>query len=156
MAPWWTLGGGIGNTVADQNYAIEAMASDARSSSTTRPPRRGAWARPRIEDRGYHSTAILLPDGRVWSAGDEKHPLEPGGGWALTDTAEIYSPPYLFKGQRPKIVAAPSELRWGDEFGVQVGTLVPAKSAVLVAPGTTTHGADYHQRLVKLAVSEHR
>ena len=130
-----TLGGGIGNTVADQNYAIDP--NGQRRQVELYDPATKTWrlGPAAIEDRGYHSTALLLPDGRVWSAGDEKHPLEPGGGWALTDTAEIYSPPYLFKGPRPKIVSAPSELRWGDEFGVQVGTSVPAKSAVLVAPG---------------------
>ena len=31
------------------------------------------------EDRAYHSTAVLLPDGRVFSAGDDHHPLEPNG-----------------------------------------------------------------------------
>jgi hypothetical protein len=146
-----TLGGGVGNTVADQNYAVD---NGQRRQVELYDPVTKTWrlGPAAIEDRGYHSTALLLPDGRVWSAGDEKHPLEPGGGWALTDTAEIYSPPYLFKGPRPKILSAPSELRWGDEFGVQVGTTVPAKSAVLVAPGTTTHAADYHQRMVKLAV----
>ena len=80
----------------------------------------------------------------MWSAGDEKHPLEPGGGWALTDTAEIYSPPYLFKGPRPTIVSAPSQLRWGDVFRCALDPSVPAESAVLVAPGATTHASDYH------------
>ena len=37
--------------------------------------------------RAYHSTAVLLPDGRILSAGD----TGAGGGGALLD---IYSPPY--------------------------------------------------------------
>ena len=59
------------------------------------------WTRstPLQNGRQYHSTALLLPDGRVLMAG--------GGavGWrAPTSTnAEIYSPPYLFKGARPTI-----------------------------------------------------
>src|SRR6266487_4141865 len=48
--------------------------------------------------RTYHSTALLLPDGRVLSAGGEF-----GGA-----SAEIYSPPYLFHGSRPTITSAPT------------------------------------------------
>ena len=148
-----TLGGGIGNTVADQNYAIDPNGQQRQVELYDPATKTWRLGPAEIEDRGYHSTALLLPNGRVWSAGDEKHPLEPGGGWALTDTAEIYSPPYLFKGPRPKIVSAPSELRWGDEFGVQVDTQRPrqvgrpgrARAPPRTAPTTT-------QRVVKLAV----
>jgi hypothetical protein len=105
-----------------------------------------------IEDRGYHSTAVLLPDGRVWSAGDNRRPLEPGGGYALTDTGEIYSPPYLFKGSRPRIRRAPRELRWQDVFGIRTKRRPQARRAVLMAPATTTHADDANQRLIPLRV----
>ncbi len=77
----------------------------AASASTTRPnpstPRRcgtlppGNWTTMDSITvyRGYHSTALLLPDGRVLSAGGE----------ITGASAEIYSPPYLFKGARPTI-----------------------------------------------------
>ena len=54
---------------------------------------------PRI----YHSATVLLPDGRVFST----------GGNGFTD-AEIYSPPYLFKGARPTITSAPPSVAYGQ------------------------------------------
>jgi hypothetical protein len=146
------IGGGIGYTAADFNWAVDPNGQQRQVELYDPATKQWRLGPAQIEDRGYHSTALLLPNGRVWSAGDEKHPTRPNGGFALTDTAEIYSPPYLFKGPRPRIVSAPSKLSWGDVFEVRVGPRVPAKSAVLVAPGATTHGADSTQRVVKLAV----
>ena len=59
--------------------------------------------------RLYHSVAVLLPDGRVYVAG--------GGGTPLvTDqkSAQIFSPPYLFKGPRPTVSSAPATLEYGS------------------------------------------
>lgn len=47
--------------------------------------------------RLYHSTALLLPDGRVLSAGGG---FPPGPGEVNQPNYEIFSPPYLFKGPR--------------------------------------------------------
>ncbi len=103
------------------------------------------------EDRAYHSTAVLLPDGRIFSAGDDHSPIEPGGGASLTDNGEIYSPPYLFKGPRPVIDSAPQAVDWGDDFGIESAS-PGIERAVLVAPSATTHGVDMNQRHVELQV----
>ena len=105
------------------------------------------------EDRTYHSTAVLLPDGRVFSAGDDHHPREPGGEFSLTDNAEIYSPPYLFQGPRPRIDSAPRSVAWGDTFGIESQS-AGIDRAVLMSPGATTHAFDMHQRHVELKVSD--
>jgi hypothetical protein len=95
--------------------------------------------------RAYHSTAVLLPDGRIMSAGDDKA----GGGGGLID---FYSPPYLFAGPRPTITSAPSQVGNGGRF--TLGTSGAAVTrAVLVAPGATTHGVDMNTRHVELAVT---
>ncbi|HEY6572095.1 MAG TPA: Ig-like domain-containing protein, partial [Candidatus Eisenbacteria bacterium] len=61
--------------------------------------------------RLYHSTALLLPDGRVISAG--------GGRFGPSHlNGEFYSPPYLFKGPRPTITSAPSLIDYSSSFTV--------------------------------------
>jgi hypothetical protein len=66
---------------------------------------------------------------------------------------QVYSPPYLFNGQRPTL-AAPPVLQRGVPF--DVATTVAAKrsiaSIVLVAPGAVTHANDMHQRFIKLPI----
>jgi hypothetical protein len=93
---------------------------------------------PRI----YHSTAVLLPDGRVLSAGMDF------GSYQLT--AEVYSPPYLFKGSRPAISAAPSSVRYGQGFTVATPNARQVARVALIHPGSTTHTINPDQRYVDL------
>jgi hypothetical protein len=66
--------------------------------------------------RGYHSNALLLPNGRVLVSGGGHS--NPAGG-TEQNNAEIYSPPYLFKGSRPVISGAPAVVTYGQTFSVQ-------------------------------------
>ncbi len=113
-------------------------------------PATDAWTpmAAQAEERGYHSTALLLPDGRIVSAGDDG-PSGPGG---QSDEIEVFSPAYLFKGPRPQITSAPVAVPYGSTFGVGTPDGDVAK-AVLVAPGATTHANDMHQRLVPLVMT---
>ncbi len=67
--------------------------------------------------RAYHSTALLLPDGRVLSAGDDYWHLgddpRPEGGDPM-DVGEIYSPPYLFDGDDLAVAAGDRGRARGD------------------------------------------
>jgi hypothetical protein len=94
--------------------------------------------------RAYHSTALLLPDGRVLSGGDNGV----GGG---NSTLEFYSPPYLFRGPRPTVTSAPSSAARGAT--ITVATDVHVGRAVLIAPGAVTHASNLHQREIQLATT---
>ena len=67
-------------------------------------------------NRAYHSTTLLLPDGRVLHAGSGNATLANGHGRRPTRrTPSIYSPPYLFKGARPDdLERARAPLRYGQ------------------------------------------
>jgi hypothetical protein len=95
--------------------------------------------------RAYHSTAVLLPDGRIMSAGDNKV----GGGRQLID---FYSPPYLFRGPRPRITRAPRTVHHGERFVIRTRGR-KLSGAVLMAPGATTHANEMNARHVPLAVT---
>lgn len=144
-----TIGGGSGRTVADGNYTTDG--TDARRVELY-DPATDEWrlGPAQQRDRTYHSTAVLLPDGRVWSAGDDYHNPAPG----TADDGEIYSPPYLFKGKRPGIARTAKRLDWGDAFGIKAkrGERPKIRDAVLMAPSATTHSTDMGQRLVPLRV----
>jgi hypothetical protein len=141
-----TVGGGAGRSNA---AGVRAMYDDGRSRPVElRDAGGGPWrlGAPQAEDRGYHSTALLLPDGRVMSAGDDVHPDDDG------DTIELYSPPYLFRGERPAIGAAPAAVGYGQQFDV-ASSSPGLTRAVLMAPSATTHAADMTQRHVELEVA---
>ena len=145
-----TMGGGIGSTVQDGVYAIDS--DGARRQIELFDPETGTWSLgpAQMEDRGYHSTAVLLPDGRVFSGGDNAHPYESDGSRSLTDNGEIYSPPYLFKGTRPVIKKAPRKIGWNEPMKIVTKGRSAATSAVLIAPAATTHANDMNQRMVEL------
>jgi hypothetical protein len=96
--------------------------------------------------RGYHSTAVLLPDGRVLVTGS-------GDSESATNqrTAELFSPPYLFKGARPVISTAPSSLGYGQSFSLGTAQASDIRKVTLVRLGSTTHAFNTNQRYNRLS-----
>jgi hypothetical protein len=95
--------------------------------------------------RAYHSTALLLPDATVLSAGDNG-----GGVIGGANSVEVYSPPYLFKGPRPVITSLVASAAQGS--ALTIGTDSAVTRAVLIAPGAATHATDIVQREIVLPV----
>jgi hypothetical protein len=101
---------------------------------------------PQVAARGYHSLAVLLPDGRVMSAGsDSMTPLE--------KTYEFFSPSYLFKGPRPVITSAPTSLQYAQQFPVVTPDASTIARVALIRLASDTHATIFDQRFVDLAWS---
>ncbi|MGB1696966.1 MAG: galactose oxidase-like domain-containing protein [Thermoplasmatota archaeon] len=105
-------------------------------------------------ERMYHSSAILLDDGRVLAGG---HVPLPNPSPTLRDTVqpqiaetrlEIYEPGYLFRGERPHIAGGNTTGHHGGTLDVVVGGEV--SGFVLARPGQTTHAWDNSQRVIGL------
>ncbi|KAI8556727.1 hypothetical protein RHMOL_Rhmol05G0276800 [Rhododendron molle] len=114
---------------------------------------------PTTIPRLYHSTANLLPDGRILLAGSNTH-------WAYTWVQpfptelriEAFSPDYLSAGNsnlRPVIVKAPKSIQYGKLYNVYI--TVPSRLTGTVevnfasAP-YSTHSFSQGQRLVKMNI----
>ncbi len=113
-------------------------------------PATNAWTSVAADPvgRNYHSTALLLPDGRVAVFGSN-----PGDG-SYELRVSMYSPSYLFHGQRPQISATPTQLTYGQTFTFTVST--PGSTlrwAQLMRPMSVTHQMDSNMRLVDLPVT---
>jgi uncharacterized delta-60 repeat protein len=101
--------------------------------------------------RGYHSVALLLPDGRVLSTGGNF--FYPFGAQNAVADAEIFSPPYLSKGARPVISSAPSVVAYGQSFTVQTPVAEEVSSVTFLRLGSVTHSFNMNQRFLSLTFS---
>jgi Concanavalin A-like lectin/glucanases superfamily/Galactose oxidase-like, Early set domain/Bacterial Ig domain/Galactose oxidase, central domain len=120
------------------------LAAEMWDPDTNKWTTMAAGERPRL----YHSSALLLPDGRVLLAG--------GGAFGNATNernGEVYSPPYLFKGPRPVITSGPSTLTYGQQFTLNTPDAARIRSATMVRMGSVTHNLDMDQRFMNLTMT---
>ncbi len=95
----------------------------------------------------YHSTALLIPDGRVMRGGkDGQFQHDPYR--YFEHRLEFFSPPYVFAASRPQITSAPGQGGYGQD--VAIGCPAPGDIArvALIRAGSVTHGFHMDQRYV--------
>jgi hypothetical protein len=121
---------------ADPGYVYEAELFDPQAESWT-------VAAPMTVGRQYHSVSLLLADGRVLNVGSQSAIVR-------EMRMEVYSPPYLFRGPRPKINSSPAATAYGDDFLVESPDSCRIDRVALIRPTSVTHHTNTDQRYLPL------
>jgi hypothetical protein len=107
--------------------------------------------------RGYHSNAVLLPDGRIMITGDELQEIanNPDITSGMNGSIEIFKPSYLNQGGERPALRTPPDRPIGYDTDFQIDTTNPrlARKVVLMAPITSTHSVDTSQRRIELRIN---
>lgn len=113
--------------------------------------------------RNYHSTALLLPNGKVWVAGGNFNAgsgnpdadVEVGGVTKkrATKKIELYEPDYIAVANRLQVTSAPKFVRYRQEFTVDLDrAATQVAHASLIRCGSVTHSTNNDQRFVSLVI----
>ena len=97
-------------------------------------------------NRVYHQVSLLLPDGRVWTAGST------AASGLEENRTEIFSPSYLFQGPRPTILAMPNVGAYGGTINILTPDAANISSVSLVRLMSATHHYEANQRLIWLQI----
>jgi hypothetical protein len=96
--------------------------------------------------RHYHASALLMPNGIVWTGGSNG----PGGESNQETRIEVYRPPYCQHLHRPEITAGPDIIIYGAAFQVRTPQADSIQQVALLRNGSVTHAFDSDQRYIVL------
>lgn len=119
---------------------------------------------PATVPRNYHGVALLLPDGRVWTASASQNHAGSRCGVAnpnnnnqenTEERVEIFTPWYVGRNDRPVVTSCPANINTGGStfdigIGGSQGTAV--SRVLLIRAGSVTHSFDGDQRAIELEI----
>jgi hypothetical protein len=157
----WTVNGG------DRDHLETPGIDYANKSTEMWDPATNKWTvlEPQAHRRSYHTTAVLLPDGRVLVGGHAPvgallygQPTDVAAdnlgmapGWADA-SFQIFSPPNLFWGKRPVITGVNPMVHTNKVLTVKVDRPGDISSIRLYRNPSQTHLVDGDQRNVELKI----
>lgn len=101
--------------------------------------------------RAYHSTHVLLDDGTVEATGSTGG--YPPGPINNQHRVEIFRPPYLWAGPRPRITSSPGIASYGSEMTIATPDAARLTHAALIRRAAVTHANNMSQRYVVLPIT---
>lgn len=135
---------------------VELYTPDIDWTTGAYGPGNGSWSLEpgdAINTRNYHSTALLLPNGKVWVAGGNVNGGPGDPAVVGIRKIELYEPPYIATANRILIQGAPRMLSYGQPFDVLIDRAATnVARAALIRNGSVTHSTDNDQRYVGLAI----
>lgn len=132
--------GGTANQIAGASSEASILTSVAAGWTPMNPL-------PAGEHRLYHSLLFLLDSGQVISTTSNPK------GEARNNSLLIFSPPYLFTGQRPVITSAPVEVAYGGRYPVSAtATNASVSRMTITSAPSPTHSLDSNQRYLSLPI----
>jgi hypothetical protein len=170
--------GGVEVSSDSENFQTEGMRAVMEGEIYNSRSRLNPWATTSRASviRNYHSVALLMPDGRVWTAGSNingnysyrsaaqflndatyrdnvlLHDGDDRGVDNRERKIEIFEPDYIF-ANRPIINSSPSTIGTVDPFEINVTQADFITRVAILRTGTATHAFNSDQRYIGLTIA---